>query len=70
VKRNVVSTLVKSEIRRKSISLAAELYVFEGFRRKIGIVHNAGCSIEEKMIRPYPAKDVVENTNKRSRSAP
>jgi len=32
---------------------------------KSGIVHNAGCKIEQRKTTSRPANDVVENTNKR-----
>jgi len=38
--------------------------------KKMGMMHKAGCKREEKNILPKSAKDVVENTNKRSISAP
>jgi len=38
--------------------------------KKMGMVHKAGCKREEKRILPKSAKEVVENTSKRSISAP
>ena len=41
-----------------------------GLIKRIGRVHKVGCKIEELKILPKSARDVVENTNKRSVSAP
>jgi len=61
---------MKIETRRKMGSFASKPYPIAGPIKKMGVVHKAGCKREEKNIPPKSAKDVVENTNKRSTSAP
>ena len=51
-------------------SRAFRLYLTTDSIKKMGMMHKAGCKREEKNILPKSAKDVVENTNKRSISAP
>jgi hypothetical protein len=70
VKRKTVSTAVKTERRRKMGNRASKLYSIVELMKKIGMVHKAGCRREEKNVLPKSAKDVVENTSKRSISAP
>lgn len=69
VKRNTVSTAMRIETRRKMGS-CVKLYPVTDFTKKMGMVHKVGCKREEKNILPGSAKDVVENTNKRSIRAP
>ena len=61
---------MKIEIRRRMGSCASRLYPIMESRKKMGMVHTAGCKREEKNILHKPVKDVVENTNNRSISAP
>lgn len=69
MKRNTASAAIKIEIKRK-IGSASKPYPITGPIEKMGITHKAGCKREEKNVLPKPAKDVVENTSKRSISAP
>ena len=61
---------MRIETRRKMGSCASRLYSITDPIKKMGMVHKAGCKKEEKNILPRSAKDVAENTNKRSISAP
>jgi len=61
---------MRIETRRKMGSCASRLYPITELIKKMGMVHKAGCKREEKNILPGSTKDVVENTNKRSVSAP
>jgi len=70
VKRNTVSTATKIETRRKIGSSASRPYPIVEPIKKMGMVHKAGCKSDEKNLPPKSAKEVVENTNKRSISAP
>ncbi len=61
---------MKIETRRKMGSCASKPYPITDPIKKMEMVHKAGCKREEKNILPKSAKEVVENTNKRSISAP
>jgi hypothetical protein len=70
MKRNTASAAIKIETRRKMGSCVSRLYPITEPIKKMRMVHKTGCRREEKNILLRPAKDVVENTNKRSINAP
>jgi len=69
VKRNTVSTDMNSEARRNMGNVSRPYPILEPIK-KMGMMQKAGCKREEKNVLPKSANDVVENTNKRSISAP
>lgn len=69
MKRNTVNVTIETEPKTIIESAPKPSPVIEP-AKKIDEVHKAGCKREEKVLFPTSAKDVVENTNKRSISAP
>jgi len=70
MKRNTANTAMRVETRRKMRSFAFESYPITEPIKKMGMEHKAGCKREEKNVLLKSAKDVVENTSKRSVNAP